>query len=321
VTKKCLKELIKDSTKPVCLFGAVPPPEKLGEEVAMKSADNLAKSFIDLKPDAIIVYDIQDEKSRSGEERPFPFSKTYDPRRFAKELFQRTNFETVVYQALCSERTLENFGDYLKETIQDYGLKNIVFVGGGSTSSLLVPDASRLAMRHSDDFHLGGVTIPERHRDQKNEHRRVLEKSQCGVSYFTSQVIYNADNAIAFLRDYNDLCKQQSITPARIMFAFAPFGRKGTLDFLRWLGVEVASGTAERVLSRGTSELCVDESVQICRENLRRILDVHKSLKMQVPLGIAVESVSKFRDEQKAAEELFKMLRQEIEDFYVSKNW
>jgi len=321
VTKKSFKEAMKDFSKPICFFGAVPPPEKLGEDVALKSADSWAKSFLELKPDGIIVYDIQDEKSRSGEERPFPFSKTYCPRKFAKELYQRTHLETIVYQALIPERTTETFNEYLRDTIQDFGIKNVVFVGGGSNCSLFVPEASRLAMRYSDEFHLGGVTIPERHRDQKNEHRRVLEKSQFGVSYFTSQVIYNADNVIAFLRDYNDLCKQNNIAPARIMLAFAPFGRKGTLDFLRWLGVEVANGTAERVLGRGTTQLCIDESVQICWENLRRILDVHKNLRLQVPLGVAVESVSKFRDEQKAAEDLFKHLRQEMDEFYVSKNW
>jgi len=312
--KKSLKEIMKDPSRPVSLFGAVPPPEKLGEEVALKAADGLAKTFLDLAPDAVIVYDIQDEKSRSGSERPFPFSRTYEPRKFAKELSNRTRLETIVYQALTPDRTEETFSEYLRETLQDFEIKNVVFVGGGH---MLVPDASRLASRHSDDFHLGGVTIPERHRDQKNEHRRVLEKTQCGVNYFTSQVVYNADNAIAFLRDYHDLCKSQNVTPARIMFAFAPFGRKGTLDFLRWLGVEVASGTAERVLSRGTTQLCLDESVQICWENLKRILDVHRNLKMNVPLGIAVESVSKFRDEQKAAEDLFVKLRQLMLDYYL----
>jgi hypothetical protein len=227
----------------------------------------------------------------------------------------------IVYQALTPERTEETFTDYLSETLSYYHLKNIVFVGGGSASPLNVSDASQLANRHSAEFHLGGVTIPERHRDQKNEHRRVLDKTQSGVQYFTSQVVYNADNMIAFLRDYNQLCIEQGVQPARIMLAFAPFGRKGTLDFLRWLGVEVASGTAERNLRRGTLPLCIDESMQVSWEILRRVLDVHRTLKLQVPLGIAVESVSKFRDEQKAAEDLFRMLRHEIEEFYNNKSW
>ena len=150
LTKKNFKETVKENTRPVCLFGAVPPPEKLGEEVALKAADAWAKTFLELKPDGVIVYDIQvsvmllslvgakkwiafkknsqDEKSRSGAERPFPFSKTYCPRKFARELAKRTHLEVIVYQALTPERTVETFNDYLKETIHEYGLKNIVFI-------------------------------------------------------------------------------------------------------------------------------------------------------------------------------------------------
>jgi len=286
----------------------------------MKAAESLTSTFLNLKPDGVIVYDIQDEKSRNGEERPFPFSQTFCPRKFAQQISRRTNLEVIVYQALNAERTPETFNDYLHETMNQYEIRNVVFVGGGADAAMMVPEASQRAARCSEDLFVGGVTIPERHRDKKNEHIRVLEKTSCGVSFFTSQVVYNADNMIALLRDYNDLCKLQGIVPARIMLAFAPFGRKGTLDFLRWLGVEVAEGTASRVLSRGTTQLCLDESVQICRENLRRILDAHRSAKLQVPLGVAVESVSKFKDEQKAAEDLFKMLREEITAFYLSSS-
>jgi len=339
-SRKLLKELVKDATKPVCLFGAVPPPEKLGEEVAKKSAETLSKVFLDLNPDAIIVYDIQDEKSRNGENRPFPFATTFCPRKFARDLFLRTNFETIVYQALTPERTAENFSDYLQETVSEYQINNLVFVGGGSQVPLTVPEASRRALRFSNQLSLststnsngsnglknseencitlGGITIPERHRDKKDEHNRVLEKHQSGVQFFTSQVIYNSDNMITFLRDYNQLCIQQGLQPARIILAFAPFGRLNTLQFLRWLGVEVAEGTASRVLSRGVTELCIQESIQICRENLRRILDAHRFWKLNVPLGIAVESVSKFRDEQKAAEDLFRLLREELTNYYLS---
>jgi hypothetical protein len=313
--------LVKEVNRPMCVFGAVPPPEKLGDDVALKSCENLAKTFLELQPDAVIVYDIQDEKSRNGSERPFPFSKTFCPRRFAKALSEKTNLETIVYQALTEERTADNFHFYMQETLQEYGLRNLVFVGGGSNAPLTVPEASAIALRlSSDEVMLGGVTIPERHRDRKNEHQRISEKCESGVSFFTSQVVYNPDNVIAMMRDYAELCRTQNRTPARILLAFAPFGRRGTLDFLRWLGVEVAEGTAERVLSRGSTAACLEESVQICWENLRRILDAYRRLRLDIPLGIAVESVSKFRDEQKAAEDLFKILRAEIDSFFLTNS-
>jgi len=124
---------------------------------------------------------------------------------------------------------------------------------------------------------------------------------------------------ISFLRDYNQICLEKGVQPARIILAFAPFGRLNTLQFLRWLGVEVAEGTASRVLSRGVTDLCLQESIQICRENLRRIIEAHRLWKLNIPLGIAVESVSKFRDEQKAAEDLFRILRDELTNYYLSQ--
>jgi hypothetical protein len=56
-----------------------------------------------LQPDGVIVYDIQDEKSRSGEERPFPFLVTHEPRLYAQLLVHHSardrKLEPVVYRA------------------------------------------------------------------------------------------------------------------------------------------------------------------------------------------------------------------------------
>ena len=43
---------------------------------------------------------------------------------------------------------------------------------------------------------LGGVTIPERHRDKGDEHIRLYEKQLSGVSFFNSQIVYSPDNVI-----------------------------------------------------------------------------------------------------------------------------
>jgi 5,10-methylenetetrahydrofolate reductase len=77
----------------------------------------------------------------------------------------------------------------------------------------------------SPDILLGGITIPERHRDKGDEPQRLDEKLQEGIIFFTSQVVYNADNAISMLRHYDELTKQKGKEAARIVFTFAPFGR------------------------------------------------------------------------------------------------
>lgn len=57
---------------------------------------------------------------------------------------------------------------------------------------------------------------------------------------------------IWLLRDYDEACKAGNIQPARLIFTFAPFGRKDTAHFLKWLGVEIPEGTEKRVLSRAS---------------------------------------------------------------------
>jgi hypothetical protein len=55
----------------------------------------------DLKPDAFIVYDIQDEKSRNGKQRPFPFVETHDPREYAKIVGDLVpQVEPIIFKAL-----------------------------------------------------------------------------------------------------------------------------------------------------------------------------------------------------------------------------
>jgi len=62
----------------------------------------------------------------------------------------------------------------------------------------------------------------------------------------------------------------------------------------------------------------VEESMQICWENWKRILDASKRLKLSVPIGFSVESVSKSKNEQEAAIQLFAMLKEEMDLHFSS---
>jgi len=166
---------------------------------------------------------------------------------------------------------------------------------------------------------LGGVTIPERHRDTGDEQQRILEKTRHGVKFFTSQVVYNADNAISMLRLYDELVKLKKVEPARIIFTFAPFGSENSAEFLRWLGVELPEGTVKRVFSRSGVKARVDESNEICWENWKRILDAVVRLKIDVPIGFSVESVTKSRVEQDAAITLYKELKSQMDQDYKQR--
>src|SRR5258706_12664416 len=103
-----------------------------------------------------------------------------------------------------------------------------------------------------------------------------------------------------FLRD----CRGAGVEARRIVLSFAPAGREKTFAFLRWLGVNVAPETERAILGAARP---LAKSIEVCRDNLRRILD-GKALG-KIPLGVSVESVSINRDEIDASVELFHALR------------
>jgi len=318
------KTKAKDPTIGLALFGTVPPPKKLLMTQVNSIASCVAESIKSIQADGVLVYDIQDDTSRNGEERPFPFFQTHEPRLYAQLLEKyASNCNPIIYHAMIPGQTANEFKEWANETAREFGAKNIVLVGGkclsGETILSVIEASKQIMERRSQDIFLGGIVIPERHRDAGNEHERLLEKTANGIGFYTSQVVYNADNAIWLLRDYDQLCKHQNKDPARLVFTFAPFGSDNTVQFMKWLGVELPEGTVKRVLSRRDLKGRVEESIEICWENWKRILDASKRLKISVPIGFSVESVSKSKTEQDAAVQLFKILKEEMDFYYTSK--
>ena len=298
--------------EPRSIFGVVPPPNTLKYTSVERYAKRLADTYRELEPDAMILYDIQEEKGRNGKERPFPFRTRFSPLAFHDLLFKALPEDAVLilYQTLTVDKPLSNLSEYIQECWEKHHIQYLVWVGASKDISVM--DASRLTKQHCPEMILGGITIPERHRDRHDEDQRVLDKINSGVDFFTSQIVYNADNVITFLKDYWKMCQTNAISPRTIVLAFAPFGRQDTLDFMRWLGVEISDGTANRVLSRDDVHRRIDESIEICLEIFTTVQAMCTRNNIDIPLGITVESVSKYKDEQKGASTLFVLLKKEL---------
>lgn len=300
----------------VSLFGSVPPRANLSIAKAKEFARSFAGSMLGLGLDGIIVYDIQDEPGRDPTlNRPFAYAATHAPTAFARMLSMYSGLETVVYHGVSTDSS-DSFSQWMSECWDVSASRTVVLVGAGSAAekpALSVQDAAQV-MRNDESraWLCGGIFLPERHRDKADEHDRIAAKVAAGARFFTSQVIFNADVAIWTLRDYDERCKATGERPARLIFTFAPFARPDTAIFLRWLGVEIPLGTEKRVLSRATRELAMRECLDLCRENLKRILYAIEFYSILVPIGISVESVSKYRDEFVGAVELFRILHEEM---------
>ncbi|ALQ07372.1 methylenetetrahydrofolate reductase [Pseudoalteromonas fuliginea] len=301
-----LKEKIVDTNQGVYLIGTTPP--KIGTDKAQLKtiAEKLLGRLHEIEYDGVIIYDIQDESSRTNQDRPFAFKQTVDPREYSHLLRNLSAQDVITYKSVA-QRGVGEFKDWLSETKNDYDLQNVVLVGSPSSIGdikLSLPDAYKAMAEQSDDFFLGGVTIAERHSSKRNEHERLIEKTAQGCQFFISQAVYDAQATIELITSYARTCKAQSITPQRIILTFTPCGGEKTLEFMQWLGISVPEATKWRMLDADNT---LSESVRICRENLDLILK--SCAHLDVPLGLNIESLTNRKEEIDASINLYRLLK------------
>jgi hypothetical protein len=295
-----LKAKLPDPGQTVLLYGTTPPRLGTAPEAVAAAADKLAARLAGLPLDGVVLYDIQDETGRTQAPRPFPFVGTVDPRAYAK-LFR---LPAIVYKALGTMDE-PRWRAWLSESKRELEFLSIV---GRPASGVRYPLPLSRAIRiaaETRDFVVGGVVIAERHDAERSEAARLLAKGIEGCGYFISQTVYQAAPTQRLLADYLRDCRGAGAAPRRVILTFAPCGREKTLAFMRWLGVNVPAET-ERAILGAASPLA--KSIEICCENLRRILE--GAYAREIPLGINVESVSINRDEIDASVDLFHALRQ-----------
>ncbi|HEU5177298.1 MAG TPA: hypothetical protein VFU24_07575, partial [Burkholderiales bacterium] len=295
-----LRAKLLDTAQPLLLYGSTPPRAGTPPEQVAAAADKLIARVRGLPLDGVVVYDIQDETGRTQTPRPFPYIRTIDPRDYAR-LLQRP---AIVYKALGAMDEPQ-WRQWLAESERTVQFLSIVGrPASGARYALPLSRAIRIASENPA-FIVGGVVIAERHDEQRSEAARLLAKGIEGCGYFISQAVYHAEPTRRLLSDYLRDCRGAGAQPKRIVLTFAPCGREKTLTFMRWLGVNIAPETERAILGAANP---LAKSIEICRDNLRRILD--GGYAGQVPLGVNVESVSINRDEIDASIELLHTLRE-----------
>jgi len=309
-----LKSKLLDRHRGLYLYGTTPPRQGASSERIFAIAEKLRARLSNLAVDAINVYDIQDEAGRTQKSRPFPFLPTIDTREYGKILKSLTDKEIINYKCVVHHPKAD-FETWLDECWQQFGLQYLTLVGG-STSKQSYPGAtlsaaSRITAEHRYDFTFGGVTIAERHISKGNEHLKLLQKTELGMKFFTSQVVYQPNATIKLLQDYCQKCQELNVSPARIILTFAPCGHLKTLEFLRWLGVNFPLEVEREIFS---AQSPLNKSLQVCCDNWRRILDSIALSNM--PLGINVESLSIKKDEIDASIDLFHQLKAILDSYY-----
>jgi 5,10-methylenetetrahydrofolate reductase len=193
---------------------------------------------------------------------------------------------------------------------QDASRVSTVFVGASSRDQPVATSLARaqeLRREQRPDLLLGGVAIPERHTDRRSEHLRLIGKQAQGCTFFVTQVVYDAQAARNLVSDYHYEVRDRGGIEAPLIFTLSVCGSLKTLEFLRWLGVDVPRWMSNALTH---SEDLLEASYEQCVATAHDLAGFCTGL--GVPFGFNVESVSIRRAEIEAAVRLAAHLRAEF---------
>ncbi len=271
----------------VLLLGLTPPRASVSAAEAAQIASVTLARLDGLDLDGLVLYDIDDESDRNPDQRPFPYLPTMDPGVFQSDYLAGWERPVVVYRCV-GKYPRDELSGWLREIDTDRVFS--VFVGSSSADKAVhtrMDEAHALREQVRPELPLGGVSITERYSARGDEHLRMLRKQERGCSFFISQVVYNVDATKSLISDYFYECAERGVPPRRMIFTLSVCGSPKTLEFLKWLGVDVPRWL-QNSLTRSPDPLT--DSYRQCLANARELIGFCRNLGM--PFGFNVESVS-----------------------------
>lgn len=286
----------------ILLYGITPPKAETAGEKLRAIAEKSLAVLSSLDIDALVVYDVQDESARTAEERPFPFSSSLDPFHYASRYLAQLGIPKIIYRSA---------GTFNKEELREWlcGLKANgfypVFVGLPSPDYVVkttLPEAYAIwREHHGADSVMGAVTIPERHAILKDEDVRMLDKMDCGVSYFISQCIFNVGYTKSTLEDLVNACRLKGRAVPTVIFTLTICGSARTLQFMEWLGIHIPEEIREELR---VSTNPVGRSVEIATATANEL--IRYCQQASIPFGFNIESVATRKQEVDGSLELLR---------------
>jgi len=294
-----MREHIRASRSGLITYGITPPKRSYSGDRLAEIAATQTERIRKLPIDALVVYDIQDEATRTEVPRPFPYLECVESTKYALDSLAPLSLPKIVYRCVAPLSKVE-----LSTSLQriDGASCLTVLVGAASrhqSAVLKLSDAYVLAKHECPDLPIGGVMIAERHQQSRTEDERAIAKMDAGCTFFISQAVYSVTATKDLLSDFYYRCEAQQRRMPPVLITLSPCGSLRTLDFLRWLGVSVPHWL-ENDLRRSRDIL--QSSLKVCSEVLADLHDFAAS--HNIPLGCNVESVSLSRVEIEASVEL-----------------
>lgn len=297
-----MKEKLLAKEYGILTYGITPPKANQTEEKIRSIAAKQVERISSLDIDALIIYDVQDESDRTKEERPFEFESFVDPSLYANDYLKELDIPKVVYRCVGNYDKLD-FVDWLESGRDDYS----VFVGTAApVQQVKITLDEAYSKRNASEKQpmLGGVTIPERHLELRDEHLRLESKVALGCEYFISQCVYDPAISKAFLRDYKRYFDEKGLEVKPVIFTLTPCGSERTLKFIKWLGIRVPKWVEADLKQE---EDMLGHSLNLISAFFVELTAYAK--KLGIPIGCNIESVSIRKTEIEASIELTKEIK------------
>ena len=266
------------------LFEPVPPSSRSDEERVTAYVQRVV-SVLQEHPrvDAVVVPELVSE-NHHGE----PHYRSGDVAHFAGRVAKESGREAVVNKVVAHVRSTDELESWCRTAIRQ-GARNLMFIGGTSRyipypgPSVAAANAALLPLIRSHSGVIGNVLIPHR----EHEGYRMVTKTRSGASFFTTQILFDAEPVGELIDEYGRLCAAYGVTPATVLLSFAPVADEDDLEFVRWLGAEVPA-RVEGTLVSDDGSASIDRAVATWRTVVRATAARGDA----VPLGVNVEVVS-----------------------------
>ena len=286
-----IRDKVKKPQRPVVAYEILPPREKDG--TLNSYAETISSLLSQTHIDAINIPEVHDEIGRG--DRPVTNQKRGEPREFGMLLQDIVGIEAIINRVVVHEPYEEQMR-WIEETNTTYEIENMIIVGGesskvdypGPTVNEMLQTIAKGYNSNGGDIFCGGIAIPSREDESKN----LIRKSEHGSEFFTTQVLYNAENIIKMINNYQSRCNELDTFPRRILLSFAPVSSQKNIEFLKWLGVEIPDDT-ERYL-KGRPGSMTERSLDVAVEVLNEILDFITVNNLKVPVGLNVEHIMSY---------------------------
>jgi len=274
----------------VCLE-AVPPLASEGEEGIEKILTKIGEIHAGVGLNGVNIPEIREESSKSDKgERLNDFEPRIEPRMLAWRVKERFGLECMINRVVVHLDAASQ-AEWFRETWEEYGVRQFVLVGGEDPNVEYpgpnVPEGNRLIRETLDDpaLKVGNICIPSR----EDEASRMLAKLEAGADFFTTQIVYHAEEFTGLLDELAEAGSQLQMP--EILLSLCPIRSERNIRFLHWLGVHISAELEAWIA--GDGEGVAERASEHIQQTWQTVDDHLRQLPIDVPVGIALAPIGK----------------------------